>query len=1508
MGVKGLWRLLLPIGRRISIETLQGKILAIDASIWMTQFLKAMRDVETGRVQPAAHLIGFLRRLCKLRFQGIRPVFVFDGATPEIKQREVAQRRKRREEFAISQGDSVQRMAKRILLQQLKNKGTKKVVPSTSSSSSSSEKERLRILLLQKKKIGLAANRNEEPRSKNSSFAPGFYDPEGESNNKEDEKSNNDHPDNSKGEESKDDNIMSAQHQEATEILELSDGEDYLELPSSAPQGPSDWDAAIPVEDLDDSEETKDDTKEALKQSLRSSMTNDFDADFVASLPSTQRKDWVEDAKRKQRMQSRQEFMQVAADPQGLSQCQLRNFLKSTKLNQNISKMAVRAAKDEGIDNLSSDRSRKIIFEKDGHHDEGKERTPTTPKSEAKKRKLSVLASDSDSDGDSDNDVDWEVGVEDTKPAAYTTAASSTAPRAIMDADSESDDDGGGGGFFTSDDTGAARQTTVRFEASSPPKNASKKKRRIAEDDADDDGVGFLPPEDVGGGFLPAGEYNDEEGGGGFLPAEYTQTGNRSADNCDTASMDEMGGGFFTSETGTSTVATSMFASASASLPVNSTATTGQDAKRAQELQDASLARAMQDAEQSDDDDAGGGFLLATSSSKPAPDMDMDMDMDMDTLRRAQEHQDEMLARSLQNDGSDNGDEQSDAARTDEQMRIDHDLSDTDDDEESPSRAARKPSMSMFGLAAMNLQTAQEEEDEQLARAIQESAASFRTATKATEQIIRTDDDGVDDDDRKPPGKPRANTATGQTRVIKMKRQGGEVVQTCDIYIGRQCNMGGWRLPKSKWHSPFTVKECGSATLAVEKYRTWITTQPKLLTDIGELKDKVLGCWCKPGPCHGDVLVELANKLDPDTGANYDSTRRAFEMHQLAKPPVPDNDVARRNPLFAFKKRPPPKSDRPDNPIIVAHRATRVFREVPLRTRADEQSESDTKNSNELNIVDLTNADAQAVDEEPNAEDEEEDEVNWEDGADDDDEVNWEDGDGDADGSETEEKKKTKEVDDGLPEGSSTFQTTATSNVEDERLDRMVEEGPEEGIEEQLEDEYSDPELDADIGGVGNSWSNDFKSKSSADTAAALEQAQATAAQLTDWAGRAFRRAVARHAEENGGAIGSLSNESMVSREVGNKEKRDDGSDQDVAMVEDRKNEMAANAAISPTRAAKNMSSSDSKITATKGTKAKNQAVSSWPEALSGESTLEDLEQYQEQWARERNQQERDMDTVTDEMKIEVMQLLQLFGIPYIEAPAEAEAQCVALEQLGLVDGIVTEDSDAFVFGGQIVYKNIFDDQKYVEVYHAQDAEKEMNLTHDGLVALAMLLGGDYTEGVKGVGIVNGMEILQAFEVSQDLRKGLLEFRKWLDGFDPADALGIKKGKEKTTTKQVLFHQTHHTARTRWIAPKHFPDEKVLAAYLNPVVDKSEDRFSWGVPDLDKLIAFFNRHAGWNPEETRRLLEPVVKKVEDGSGRQTRIDSFMMRYEDGIKFANVRSKRLREVLYEAQSKTAEDEE
>lgn len=78
-----------------------------------------------------------------------------------------------------------------------------------------------------------------------------------------------------------------------------------------------------------------------------------------------------------------------------------------------------------------------------------------------------------------------------------------------------------------------------------------------------------------------------------------------------------------------------------------------------------------------------------------------------------------------------------------------------------------------------------------------------------------------------------------------------------DIYIGRP----------SKWGNPFTHKTgtkakyiVGSRQEAIDKYRQWLINQPKLVEKVKtELRGKVLGCWCAPKACHGDVLVEVAN-------------------------------------------------------------------------------------------------------------------------------------------------------------------------------------------------------------------------------------------------------------------------------------------------------------------------------------------------------------------------------------------------------------------------------------------------------------------------------------------------------------------------------------------------------------------------------------------------------------------------------------------------------------------------
>ena len=105
-------------------------------------------------------------------------------------------------------------------------------------------------------------------------------------------------------------------------------------------------------------------------------------------------------------------------------------------------------------------------------------------------------------------------------------------------------------------------------------------------------------------------------------------------------------------------------------------------------------------------------------------------------------------------------------------------------------------------------------------------------------------------------------SSVAQTRLVHIKRAKGVIVQDCDVYIGRACNMGGWRLPNSKWANPFTVKKEGSAEVAVSKYREYLLNKPALLKDLDELRGKTLGCWCAPRACHGDVLLALLKEKD----------------------------------------------------------------------------------------------------------------------------------------------------------------------------------------------------------------------------------------------------------------------------------------------------------------------------------------------------------------------------------------------------------------------------------------------------------------------------------------------------------------------------------------------------------------------------------------------------------------------------------------------------------------------
>lgn len=99
------------------------------------------------------------------------------------------------------------------------------------------------------------------------------------------------------------------------------------------------------------------------------------------------------------------------------------------------------------------------------------------------------------------------------------------------------------------------------------------------------------------------------------------------------------------------------------------------------------------------------------------------------------------------------------------------------------------------------------------------------------------------------------STPTGGTRrlVVHCKRE------PFDVYIGRPSQ---WGNPFSHLASSAARFRVSSVEEAIACYEEWLKLQPELLAEARTvLRGKVLGCWCHPKPCHGDVLVRLVNDV-----------------------------------------------------------------------------------------------------------------------------------------------------------------------------------------------------------------------------------------------------------------------------------------------------------------------------------------------------------------------------------------------------------------------------------------------------------------------------------------------------------------------------------------------------------------------------------------------------------------------------------------------------------------------
>ncbi|CAA9959737.1 hypothetical protein PTMSG1_03145 [Pyrenophora teres f. maculata] len=210
--------------------------------------------------------------------------------------------------------------------------------------------------------------------------------------------------------------------------------------------------------------------------------------------------------------------------------------------------------------------------------------------------------------------------------------------------------------------------------------------------------------------------------------------------------------------------------------------------------------------------------------------------------------------------------------------------------------------------------------------------------------------------------------------------------------------------------------------------------------------------------------------------------------------------------------------------------------------------------------------------------------------------------------------------------------------------------------------------------------------------------------------------------------------------------------------------------------------------------------------------------------------------------------VLTCLGIPYHEAPGEAEAECARLQILDIVDAVWSQDSDALMFGCTFLLndwrvakedgnedrskENTKKSGKYARVIRTHELRELHGLDREGMVLFAMLVGGDYdTKGLPGCGPSMGMQA-----VKHGLGRSLCACRNQRDC-------------SLWRLELATFLETAYRGRSIPIPPT-YPDYKTLHKYNYPKVNTDQDLLNRSRLKLDYI----------RPIQELELLEITSKR------------------------------------------------